>query len=100
MNYSKEECCQCITECMVESLPRNWKSAWMEAEISGNEISVNYFYKSGIFNKTSKFKTSNIFAPMNAMKAIQGIMSSEGKAWSKAKFSIWQNGKFAFEVIA
>ena len=84
---------------MAESLPEKWKTAWMDAEISGNEISVNYFYTSGLLNKTSKFKTENIFAPMNAIKAIRDIMDSEGHSWSKAKFSIKSNGTFELTPI-
>lgn len=85
---------------MVESLPDKWKTAWMEAEVSEKEISAEYFYTSGFLNKQSKFKTDNVFAPMNAMKAIQEIMASEGQNWSKAKFFIKKDGTFEFTPIA
>ena len=100
MNLSKEECYQCIAECMIESLPNNWKTAWMDAEIEGNEINVSYSYKAGLFNKTSKFKTSNVFAPMNAIKALQQMMSSEGNRWAKAQFAIKNDGTFELKIIA
>ena len=99
MSLTKEECFQCIAECMAESLPGSWKTAWMDAELNGNEISVDYFYEGEALGNIQKFKTENIFAPLNAIKAIRDIMSSEGHNWFKAKFRISSSGTFELEVI-
>jgi len=100
MEITKNECYQCLYECMEESLPKGWKTAWVDAEIQGDEISVSYFYTSGIFRKKSKFLTKNTFAPPNAMNAIHDIMRNEGNPWSMAQFKIYKDGKIEFKRVA
>ena len=71
----------------------------MEAEVTGNEISVDYFYTSTLLNEKTKFNSNNVFAPPNAIREIQKIMASEGNSWSKALFKVFGDGTFEFTPI-
>lgn len=101
MALSKDDCYQCVAECMMDSLTdTRWKTARMDVELNGREISVRYAYTSGLFNKQTAFKTSNVFAPPNAMKALRDMMAAEGEPWSRASFSLKPDGSFQFEHSA
>ena len=97
--FSKDECFQCIWDCMTESLPDNWKTAQMKIEVDGKSSDVSYTYTAGLFPKKVSFRTSNVFAPINAAIAIRQIMIEEGNEWSTAVIELRRNGNMQINPI-
>lgn len=96
MSYSKDELLQCICECMTDSLPSTWQSAYMQATINGNELDANFRYIDSNNDIEKSFQPDNSIAPMNAAKELQTLMKKEGSTWNTVTVKITSDGNFEF----
>ena len=98
MEYSKDELLQCICECMAESLPDNWDSAYMQVTIEGGDIDAVFRYHEPGSYEALRFMPENSIAPMNAAAALQSLMRQEGSEWETITVTIYPDGRFDFRT--
>jgi hypothetical protein len=74
-----------IREELIKDAPADWKTLHVEGEVWDegglSNIKTVYYYTLPNDTKRRQFTASNVFGPMNAVKALQRQMASEGKSW-------------------
>ena len=98
MEYSKDELLQCICECLAESLPDNWDSAFMQATIEGSDIDAVFRYHEPGSYEALRFMPENSIAPMNAAAELQSLMRAQGSAWNSITVTIFPDGRFEYRT--
>lgn len=76
-----------IQEELSKDAPAGWKNLYVEGEVWDegdiSNIKTVYYYTLPNDAKRRQFTASNVWGPMNAVKALQRQMASDGKPWRK-----------------
>ena len=98
MAFTLEELLLCICECMAESLPENWHSAYMQATIEGIDIDARFRFRESASGDEHAFIPANSIAPMNAARELQSLMRQEGSDWRTVTVTIFSDGRFEYFI--
>jgi hypothetical protein len=86
---------------VVRDVPDDWERVEIDTKLGHvdgrNEIHTSYRYFLGD-DTPHRFKTSNVFGPMNAVFEIQKLMAAENNGWSKAVFKLYRDGNIQVET--
>ncbi len=99
MAYTLEDLLLRICECMAESLPESWLSAYMQATIEGQDIESSFRYVEAGSDEERPFSPIDEIAPMNAARELQSLMRQEGSDWDTIRVTIFSNGRFEYYTM-